>query len=89
MLAPVSYTHLDVYKRQGVDSVTDSLLRCRTRRQEFVVLNEAAKPSLNINTEVIVLENIIFYGAVLAVVKSYCTDVLDFVFAGINNFEAF
>ena len=46
-LTPVSYTHLDVYKRQAYDSFEDPELRYRQRYVDLVV-NDGVKETLSL-----------------------------------------
>src|SRR5690606_32935803 len=55
----------------------------------FIILNQASVASLNVDSEVIVLKNIIFDHRIAAGVDVYSGNTSDFISSRIDEFESF
>ncbi|MPN63819.1 hypothetical protein SDC9_211585 [bioreactor metagenome] len=73
----------------SVNSITNSFLGFGTAGRDSVVLDQAAVTALNIDSKIIILENIIFNSGKMTVVKADRANVFHFVFARIDDFESF
>src|SRR5690606_40891876 len=79
----------DFRTSQKMNAVTDIFLRSSSVGGYFIILNQASVASLNVDSEVIVLKNIIFDHRIAAGVDVHSGNTFDFISSRIDELESF